>query len=779
MWIGSSLRVYAHSPPVAWSVLAVLGVCVFGYCGRRRLEDGLNRVNLRLVVLEEGLFTIAFLAFVGIRIMNPDLWQPWFGGEKTMEIAYLNALNKSAYMPPYDPYFSGGYLNYYYYGQVIASVLLKLTGVRPEIGFNLAVATFFSLSVAHVLGLGYQLGAEDGGEGLPLSISSRGLCAGLSAVTVVLVAGNLSGVAQLFGQFAQLGGGSAVEGSLTGSNLPAVFSGIERWLLGKANLPPFDYWYQSTRLIPYTINEFPFFSFLFADLHPHMIAIPFALLAPAFCLVMAQKGAERGALPAAGLGLSAISIGALGPINTWDLPMGLGLLGCGLIFQGYALGKGRGIVGSVARTLLLVVLSLAAYAPFYARYRPQHMGLGLVPSMARSGLALFLLIWGLFVFLAVSFLGAELHRDGYCVRLLRTATGRGWQRAWEHLRAIRSVGLLILLTVVLGAAVTLVVLAILGAELVLALLLPLLVASALLLLTSANRSEDFLRRLLLTVGLGTLLGVEIVYLRDFLADTEWLRMNTVFKFYSQAWVLLGLSIGSSLPVMWRESARMSRVGAVAWRGAFGLLLASSLIYTALAVPARVTERFPGANPPRGTLDGLAFMATAVYSWPDEDHPIALKYDREAIEWLWNSVEGTPVLAEAPLGFYREGGLRVSSYTGLPTLLGAHEQEQRPWRQVSARERDAEALFRATDNEDLFAILYRYRVRYIYVGQLERAVYAGAGLEKFERLTQAGLLKRVFHNERVDIYKVPADGASSGLSGSTELTAPAIYGRAAL
>ena len=59
---------------------------------------------------------MAYLAFVGVRLLNPDLWQPWNGGEKFMEFAFLNATLGGPKFPPYDPYFAGGILNYYYYG---------------------------------------------------------------------------------------------------------------------------------------------------------------------------------------------------------------------------------------------------------------------------------------------------------------------------------------------------------------------------------------------------------------------------------------------------------------------------------------------------------------------------------------------------------------------------------------------------------------------------------------------------------------------------------------
>ena len=98
---------------------------------------------------------------------------------------------------------------------------------------------------------------------------------------------------------------------------------------------------------------------------------------------------------------------------------------------------------------------------------------------------------------------------------------------------------------------------------------------------------------------------------------------------------------------------------------------------------------------------------------------------------------------------------MSSYT-LPTLLGAHEWEQRPADQVSVRQRDAATLYETTDISTLYAILEQYRVQYIYVGQLERISYPSIALLKFEQLAADGQLERVYQNERVDIFKVVGD-----------------------
>ncbi|NIN66335.1 MAG: hypothetical protein GTO63_16920, partial [Anaerolineae bacterium] len=99
------------SLPTALCACLVLGLASLYVFWRRKDEMlGSWRERRRLILLSEALFAGAFLVFVSIRMLNPDLWHPWNGGEKSMEFAFLNAITKSAYFPPYDPYYAGGYI---------------------------------------------------------------------------------------------------------------------------------------------------------------------------------------------------------------------------------------------------------------------------------------------------------------------------------------------------------------------------------------------------------------------------------------------------------------------------------------------------------------------------------------------------------------------------------------------------------------------------------------------------------------------------------------------
>ncbi|HVB74907.1 MAG TPA: DUF2298 domain-containing protein, partial [Ktedonobacteraceae bacterium] len=157
-WLLACLHMVAFShlsTLIAGGMMLVAGATLFSL-QRREIQAFLRR-RWRLFLVEEGLFTLVFLLFVGIRALNPDLWNIYLGGEKPMEMAFLNAVLRSPYMPPLDPWFSGGYINYYYYGYILFGALIKLTGIAPTTAFNLAIPTLFALTFTGAVSLVYSL----------------------------------------------------------------------------------------------------------------------------------------------------------------------------------------------------------------------------------------------------------------------------------------------------------------------------------------------------------------------------------------------------------------------------------------------------------------------------------------------------------------------------------------------------------------------------------------------------------------------------------------------
>jgi uncharacterized membrane protein len=159
------------------------------------------------------------------------------------------------------------------------------------------------------------------------------------------------------------------------------------------------------------------------------------------------------------------------------------------------------------------------------------------------------------------------------------------------------------------------------------------------------------------------------------------------------------------------------------------------------------------------------MTVGEYQWPSADNVIELRPEREAIRWLLGHVPGSPLLAEAPAGeylvdgkpagydYYRAGGLRAASITGLPTLVGQHQYEQRDARQVSERTEKGKEFFQTTDIARTRDLMAELGVRYIYVGALERILFSAESLRKFDVLADSGELAVMFDNGPVQIYRV--------------------------
>jgi uncharacterized membrane protein len=254
--------------------------------------------------------------------------------------------------------------------------------------------------------------------------------------------------------------------------------------------------------------------------------------------------------------------------------------------------------------------------------------------------------------------------------------------------------------------------------------------------------------LLIGGALSLTLAVEVIVL---VGDIG--RMNTVFKFYLQAWILLSLS--AALSMVWLLPRLMLK-----WKGAWknvwvavvSVLAFSACLYTIMAGSAKMRDRMSVYTP--AGLDGSTYMQTSVYY--EHDHELDLNQDYKAIRWMQENVSGSPTIVEAQLGTYRWGS-RYSINTGLPTVLGWdwHEIQQRSVVGDSLVNNRASAVndfYNTTDRNMAQAFLQKYGVKYIIVGELEAAIYDATGLSKFAAL-EGNLWRAVYQDGDTTIYEV--------------------------
>ncbi len=156
-WVGGTFNILTWTRPGLLIVLVGLILFSLGISFRRR-DDLLRyiRANRRHLLAVEGLTLLLFLVMLGIRLGNPDLWHNAFGGEKPMDFSYFNAVLRSTVFPPIDPWFSGGYMNYYYFGYVVVGAPVKLIGIQPSVAYNLVLPTLYAMTGIGVFSIAYN-----------------------------------------------------------------------------------------------------------------------------------------------------------------------------------------------------------------------------------------------------------------------------------------------------------------------------------------------------------------------------------------------------------------------------------------------------------------------------------------------------------------------------------------------------------------------------------------------------------------------------------------------
>jgi YYY domain-containing protein len=281
--------------------------------------------DLRHVTRVELLFALAFALWCVVRAHMPRIETA--GGEKWMEIAFLNAVLRAPRFPPHDPWLSGFAISYYYFGYVMMGMLTHLSAVPSTIAFNLGIATLFALTVTGAYGLVYALLAGEGER-----VARWG---GLLGALMVALVGNLEGVLEVLyarGLF-PVGFWKWLDIRSINGAPPPLAEGS--WMPNR-----FMWWWQASRVLhdyaPWhtpanpaeweVIDEFPAFSFILGDMHPHLLSLPFALLALALDLNVFYNHKDTKTRNFASLGLRgfplyAICLGGMGFLNTWDLPV--------------------------------------------------------------------------------------------------------------------------------------------------------------------------------------------------------------------------------------------------------------------------------------------------------------------------------------------------------------------------------------------------------------------------------------------------------------------------
>ncbi len=761
VWCLGSLGVSFTKTTILLVLAGLLVVSgLFIYLQRKILLAELKE-NWRYFLTVELLALAAFIFFILVRIGNPDLWHPYKGGEKPMDFSYLNAVLKSTTFPPYDPWFAGGYINYYYYGFVIVGVPIKLLGIVPSVAYNLVLPLWYSVLILGGFSVGWNLykgiprsRALRVGDGSENRVFNTALLVGLATAIGLAVLGNLGTVDLIITGFQKIAAaGASIDEAGLGQKIGWTLQGFVQFLRG-TSLPfyPGDWYWYPSRVIPgEPITEFPYFTFIYGDLHAHMIAFPITVLVISWSLSVVLNKAKWGESDGrfkllatiVGFMFGGLVIGALRPTNTWDFYTYVVLASIALFYSlirhyqprlklKFKWGSILEKVGAAAlAVLVLVLLSILLYSPFSYWFRQGYKTIEIWEG-DRTPLTSYFTHWGLFLFIIISWMAWETYhwmKTTPQSALKKLAPYKNWINAVLIFFLILLIALLIL-----GVRIALVVVPV-GLWTVVLMLRP-------------GRS-DGRRFLLFLIGTALILTlvVELIYLPGDIG-----RMNTVFKFYLEAWIMFALSAGVCFGWLVKSLQYWQKTLGIVWRVVLLLLVTSAALFTVTGTMDKITDRMADETP--HTLDGMAYMAYATYY--DMGTEMILEEDYHAIQWMQENIEGSPVILEGQAYEYRWGN-RFTINTGLPSVVGWnwHQRQQRAaLRNSSVQDRvDAvDAFYTTEDMTFVVDFLEEYDVSYIVLGQLERAFYPGAGLEKFTAY-EGEFWELVYQYESTIIYKV--------------------------
>jgi YYY domain-containing protein len=700
-WAGPASGLYAHTRATLLAAAAACAILIW-VCWGRGLLGSLRRLSssqLLQICIPEIVFAGAAIWQLFMVSLNPSAYL----SEIPMNFAFVNALNRSQWLPPGDPWLAGYPINYYYFGHFLVALLIRISGVEPAVGFNLAGITFFASVAALIFLIVFEIVALQSGGRATLR---RRALAGLGAAGMALFNGNLVPLERLAAE-------------------PALLSS---WMARAEQ----NWW-----RLPYhshgELSELPWRTYLLHYTHSFDMALPFLLVLFVCGLHSWSSGRAKEQLPRdaalsnAGKFVRQDSTGPSPPalllhFSEWPRPafwLVLAALSAGIsLISLWALPAACLFVGGLALTILLSTASLPG----------ARCGTAILTGWS-GGLALgALLVW----LLASRYWPAAppglLHIDtasaasAISPRVLALQFGIPLLGSGAvvigHVRALRAEAWGVVALALGGVAALW--LGVSAAVFLLLWCLLLLVVAA----YAIGRGEVRFSLLLLLLAASLNLLPFVVAVHD--------TPNTLFKFGFLAWIISAIGLFGELGSFLPSASRRSRLaGWAALAGAATALFVGAWMPALASVTTTIWLRGWGIQ----TLDGVYFYLQR--SAPAE---------YEAVRWLNDHADSRAVLLEMTGAVYTPAG-RVSAFTGLPTVIGWythealwHEGQEALQKDISQRVADVRQVYETLDLIEAQCLIQKYNVTYVVVGALERkqtlasgsAVQRAAALAKFGR-----------------------------------------------
>ena len=750
VWILGSLHILPFggtSILISFLVLAALSL----YFGRKNLN--VKNWPRKQILISEIIFAVFFAVFTVFLMKSNDIYTR--NGDLFSSFAFFSSIARDGYFPPTNVWFAGSDLGYYYGGYVVMALPTIVIKVPPTISFNIAGAMFFALATTAAYGLGYN-------------ITGRKLY-GLIALLFVCILGYISGAFELTSHFL---------------NSPQGGPDPIKWML---NFECFN----AREFIDGCKIYYPYLKLLTWDIHSYVMSIPFQLMFITFVFALFRGGRPGNDTTRADtllhIVILSLGLGFFYLLNTWDYPsyVVFTLLAFVLlkirpnpkgdlaaiaspVMRPITILSGRikalsgvrttilavisklpfmpqnstrdnikgtlaAALGTLAIPAVIVVLSFALFIPHYLAGTGTEMtgGISIVPAYLRTSLHEFLEFSSLFIFVVLSLLFILWKREVF---------SRGWKAITASVFIIVAT---VLPSVLLDFQVLIVVIPV-G-----------LMSLYCIYRTKPKSGLEFVLLLVITAAI-VAFAAELFYLEFQAAHGLWVRKHTGMKLYMELWILLSTSAACGVFYMLNNPGRKRKI---IWGTIVFILILACLIH-----PVATTTSLLNTDSARcwhafrpDTLDGMAYYG--------DINGQRFKSDYEAIRWINQNIEGSAVILETP-GIDKQFTSRVSTFTGLPTLVGWHimqkmMKETGVWQRIF----DVNTIYSTGNNSLALELLNKWNVKYIYIGYWEKATYDKAyelrgwpkqnhsseGFRKFDDHPEDYIL--LYENEGTSIYEL--------------------------
>jgi len=742
LWFLSNFKIIPFTQTtVIFFLVGYIGLSVW-YAWKTKYT--LTRSTIKIIIFEEILFLLIFMLWTFIRSTNSQVE----GTEKMMNIAFMNSIFRSEYFPVVDPWYYGGYINYYHIGHYMFTFVSKLTNIPISFAYNFALNTIAGFSF-------------------------------IATFSIIIKLINSTSKAKLKGSiFAGLLGASWM---CFGANFHYLYKWIEAVFSSKT----FEYWFpEGTRIITNVIDEFPGYSIPLGDLHGHYLGMPFLIIMIALLIVSYEIKIGTKEKIRFNLTIS-ILVCVLYGINSWDFITTIfmfSVVHAYQVFITYKKWQDRILVFLVT-TASLLVIGCIFLIPYLINFHPPVGGIGIVPIGQTSEILPWIQMWGTFVLITFMYF------------LTRTF----WHRNLL-LRIISLFGLsLVFLIPIIGKVKSLYtvegfmnfklvdnyqnligdwIVAIISIAVFISLLLALFKFLRITIQVKADRYETFVN-LMLFVCFALLLGVEILFVQDifYRSNPPYFRTNTVFKFYYHTWIIWAI-LCSYFSYKIFDTYLSSKSIKLKVIGSFLSYIIIILYIGSIAYAFdSIRDFYPFLKYDNNKYASLQELTSAdagdhikIYDSIDGNDYIKDNHpgDYALMQWFNKNVQGRPTVVEA-VGEAYSYYSRFSSNIGVVSIMGwpTHEWQ---WRSNTvakvgdagsivyedkasvdafARKDEVEQIYTTTSLEDLKGLIAKYNVEYIIVGELERDAYK----DKINEALISKVSGKIYDELNTKLYKV--------------------------